>query len=128
MPTQGTVAVGSGMGGGAINPNAAVNPGVAPALQYASGGGGSAGDAGRPPAPVGVNSSNVAAIAPTQAGIGTSAPQAAAGVESLQVDTARLDKSQLSALIQKLQQQVEQLKAFLAEQERSEQLDKAAAR
>jgi hypothetical protein len=125
VPTQGAVQVGSGVGGGAINPNAAVNPGVAPALQ---GGGGSSGDAGRPPAPVGVNSSDVSAIAPTQAGIGTSAPQAAAGVETLQVDTEHLDRSQLSALIAKLQQQIDQLKAYLAEQERSEQLDKAAAR
>lgn len=131
VPTQGAVAVGSGVGGGtAINPNAAVSPGVAPA--YSSGGGGAAGDAGRPPAPAGINSSDAAAIAPTQAGIGalaaTGASEAAAGVDTLQVDTARLDRTQLAALIQKLQQQVEQLKAFLAEQERTEQLDKAQAR
>jgi hypothetical protein len=124
VPTQGTGAVGSGAGG-AINPNAAVNPGVAPALQ---GGGGSSGDAGRPPAPAGVNSSNVAAIAPAQAGIGVSAKQAVSGVDTLAADTTKLDRPQLLALIAKLQQQIDQLKAYLAEQERSEQLDKAAAR
>lgn len=125
VPTQGTIAVGSG-GGGAINPNAAVDPGVAPSL---AGGGGSAGDAGRPPAPTGVNSSDVSAIAPTQAGVGTpAATQAASGAQTLQVDTSKLTNAELAALIDKLEKQIDQLKAYLAEHERSEQLDKAAVR
>jgi hypothetical protein len=99
-----TVQVGSG--GGAIDPSSAVSPGVAPT----AGGGGSAGDAGRPPAPVGVNSANAAAVAPTQAGIATT------------------DRAALARVIQQLQAQIDQLKAFIAAQDEAAQLDVAAAR
>ncbi|MCW2927590.1 MAG: hypothetical protein JWM86_1558 [Thermoleophilia bacterium] len=124
-PKQGTIAVGSGATGTALNPNAAVNPGVAPAL---AGGGGAAGDAGRPTPPIGVNSADVSFIAPTQAGVGEApTATAVAGVETLQVD-APLDRTQLAATLAKLEAQIAQIKAYLEEQERSEQLDKAAAR
>jgi hypothetical protein len=101
-PSQGAVQVGSGGGGagGAINPNVAVNPGVAPAL---AGGGGSAGDAGRPAAPAGVNSANVAAIAPAQAGVN------ALGTSSVTT------KAQLQQLILKLQAEIDELKKLMAE-------------
>ena len=126
VPTQGLVTVGSGAVGGAIDPNAAVNPGVAPAMASAtpSGGGGSAGDLGRPPAPVGVNSTNAAAVAPTQAGIG----MPTTGIADAQAGAATSTNAQLSAMIVKLQAQIDQLKAYLAEQERLDQLDKAQAR
>lgn len=114
---------------GATAPSAVV-PGVAPSA-LAQGGGGSAGDVGRPAPPAGTNSADVSAIAPVQADIGThsqAVATAATGVDTLTLDTSKLDRTQMLALLQRLQQQVEQLTAFLAEQERIDQLDKAAAR
>jgi hypothetical protein len=98
-PSQAAVQVGSGGGGSAaINPNVAVDPGVAPAL---AGGGGSAGDAGRPAAPAGVNSANVAAIAPAQAGVNALGAVAT--------------KAQLQQMILKLQAEIDELKKLMTE-------------
>lgn len=120
MPIQAT---GSG-GGGAINPALGVNPGVAPAL---AGGGGAAGDAGRPAAPAGVNSSDATAIAPQQAGIGmatTGASDAAAGTQEL--EAAKATNAQLLAMIQKLDQQIQMLKAIIASNEADDLQQQAA--
>lgn len=119
MPTQGSIAVGSGGVSGAISPSAAVNPGIAPANLYASGGGGAAGDAGRPPAPAGANGSNVAATAPTQAGATAASP--AVG------PTSRLHRAQIAALIEQLQRQVEELQTYLASDDREERLEQRTA-
>jgi hypothetical protein len=119
VPTQGLVAVGSGAGA-VINPAYAVNPGIAPANM---GGGGSAGDVGRPAAPAGVNSSDVSAIAPQQAGIGqdtTGASDAAAGAEAVAVDPEHATHAQLVAMIQTLQKQIEMLKSMIENDERRE--------
>jgi len=116
LPTQGTVAVGSGAAGVALNPNVAVDPGVAPALQASKGGGGSAGTVGQPSTPVATaERSDASAIAPAQAGIGA-AP------------AATMSKAQLANFIQRLQSQVDQLKQYLAEQQRIDDTDVAAAR
>lgn len=126
IPAQGTVAVGSGAAGGAINPNAAVNPGVAPAL--AQGGGGSAGDVGRPVAPIGASGTDAAAVAGPQPGIGsntTGASEAAAGVDALHVDPATLKHDEVLKLIEVLQQQIDRLKTLLAEQDRTAARDQA---
>jgi hypothetical protein len=115
VPTQGTIAVGSGAGA-AINPNQAVSPGLAPAN---TGGGGSAGDAGRPAAPAGVNSSDVSAIAPTQAGIGeptSGIGDATQGVGMVTAEEATPD--QLVAMIKQLQQQIDMLKEMIENDQR----------
>ena len=54
--------------------------------------------------------------------------EASAGVDALDPDTAKLTKAQVVELLQKLERQLNDLKAFLAEEERREELDKAAAR
>lgn len=139
VPTQGTVAVGSGAGV-AISPASGMNPGVAPAI--AQGGGGAAGDVGRPPAPAGANSSdvsaiaplqagvpgtsNVAAIAPVQAGAATTAAQepagattgAAEGAEALTAKTP--EQAQIVAMINQLQKQIDMLKAMIENDQRRE--------
>lgn len=137
VPTQGTVAVGSGAGA-AISPASGMNPGVAPAMSQ--GGGGAAGDAGRPPAPAGTNSNDVSAIAPLQAGIGGSsaasiAPrQAAIGPTAEQatgattgaaegaeaVTAATPEQAQIVALINQLQKQIDMLKAMIENDQRRE--------
>lgn len=122
VPTQGTVAVGAGAGV-AISPASGMNPGVAPAMSR--GGGGAAGDAGRPPAPAGTNSSDVSAIAPLQAGIGPAAEQAtgattgaAEGAEA--VTAATPEQAQIVALINQLQKQIDMLKAMIENDQRRE--------
>ncbi len=124
VPTQGSIAVGSGATG-AINPNLAVDPGVAPANLYAQGGGGSAGDVGRPPAPAGVPSSDVAAIAPAQAGVTTtpaSSSDALAGAEAVAATNA-----DLAMRIGELQNQIKILEEMIANMERRRAEDDAAA-
>lgn len=127
MPTQGRVAVGGSGAGGAISPGQAVNPGIAPAMM---GGGGAAGDVGRPAAPAGVNSADVTAIAPQQAGIGqatTGASDAAAGTEALTVDPEKATHAQLVAMINTLQKQIDMLKDMLENEERREAASVAPA-
>lgn len=124
VPTQGSIAVGSGASG-AINPNLAVDPGVAPANLYAQGGGGSAGDVGRPPAPAGVPSSDVAAIAPAQAGVTTtptSSADALAGAEAVSAENAELETR-----IIELKNQIRILEEMIANMERRRAEDEAAA-
>lgn len=70
------------------------------------GGGGAAGDAGRPVAPVGVESTDSAAIAPVQADL---AADSTAPVSAEQVATA----AQLSQLIAQLQEQIDELRRQL---------------
>lgn len=112
-PTQGKVTVGAGVGSG-VNPSLAVDPGVAPANL----GGGAAGDAGRPAAPVGTDSADVSKIAPDQAGIDVnSISDAQEGVGLVTADEASM--TQLSVMIKQLQQQIDMLKAMIeADQER----------
>jgi hypothetical protein len=122
VPTQGSIAVGSGATG-AINPNLAVDPGIAPANLYAQGGGGSAGDAGRPAAPAGTPSSDVSAIAPKQAGIGAAgSTDALAGAEATIADQAALVTK-----ISELQNQIKILEEMIANMERRRAEDEAAA-
>jgi hypothetical protein len=122
VPTQGSIAVGSGATG-AINPNMAVDPGIAPANLYAQGGGGSAGDVGRPAAPAGVPSADVTAIAPKQAGVGiptTGASDALAGATATTTDA-------VAAQIAELQKQIDLLQQMLIEIKRKEDEEDALA-
>ncbi len=115
VPTQGSIAVGSGATG-AINPNAMVDPGIAPANLYAQGGGGSTGDAGRPTPPAGVPSADVTAIAPKQAGVGiatTGASDALAGATATTTEV-------LAAQIVELQKQIDMLQQMLLDIKRKE--------
>lgn len=124
VPTQGTVAVGSGATG-AINPNVAVDPGIAPANLTAQGGGGSAGDVGRPAAPAGVPSADVTAIAPRQAGVGiptTATTDALAGVTATTTGT-----DTIAAQIAELQKQIDMLQQMLIEIQRKEAEEDALA-
>lgn len=122
VPTQGSVAVGSGAVG-AINPNLAVDPGIAPANLYAQGGGGSAGDVGRPVAPAGTPSSDVSAIAPKQAGVGVAAPtDALAGAEATVAQNA-----ELALRVTELSNQIKILEEMIANMERRRAEDEAAA-
>ncbi len=121
VPTQGTVAVGSGATG-AINPNLAVDPGIAPANLYAQGGGGSAGDVGRPAAPAGTPGSDVSAIAPKQAGVGAAgSTDALAGAEATVTENA-----ELAVRISELQSQIKILEEMIANMERRRAEDEAA--
>jgi hypothetical protein len=118
VPTQGSVAVGSGASG-AINPAGAVNPGIAPANLSAQGGGGSAGDVGRPAAPAGTESADVSAIAPTQAGVGDAAAAGAAeGAQAVVQPGDTLEMAQIRLMIQDLQKQIDLLKEMIANDER----------
>lgn len=125
VPTQGAAT--------AVDPSQALDPGTAPALS-ASGGGGSAGDVGRPPVPVAAaQRSDTTAVAPTQAGIGIPTTGAAAvaptqaGIGQASATTqastgaGTLDRSRLAQMIASLQSQLDLLKQYFATQEQADQ-------